>query len=156
MKLRLICVGKPASFHRAAIDEYGKRIGRYLPLETIELKEEKGGRKPDPDYIRSREGERILERIAPRSFVIVLDERGQALSSEGVAELLNTHMVEGTSELALIIGGAYGLSPEVKRQGDLRLSLSAMTLPHQLARMLLLEQLYRGLTILRNEPYHNR
>lgn len=156
MKLRLVCVGKPAPFLRESIEEYTGRIGRYLPLESIELKEEKGGRKPDPRYIRSREGERILEKIQPQAFVIVLDERGKAFDSEGVAGILDGHMQEGTADLTLVVGGAYGLSDEVRARGDILLSLSRMTLTHQMARLLLLEQIYRGLTILRNEPYHNR
>lgn len=156
--MRLVCVGKlSAPYLQAGVDEYAARIKRYLPLETVELKEEKGGgKKADPRYIRDREGERILEKIPAGAFTVVLDERGKGLDSEGLAALLERHMVQGTPELALVIGGAYGLNARVKERGDLLLSLSPMTFTHQMARLILLEQVYRGLTILRNEPYHNR
>ncbi|BCR03596.1 ribosomal RNA large subunit methyltransferase H [Desulfuromonas versatilis] len=158
MKLRLVCVGKLSeAFLREGAEEYAGRIQRYLPLEIIELKEEKqGGKKPDPRRIRDLEAERILARIPDGAFVLVLDENGRSLSSEGFSELLGRHMVQGTPELVAVIGGAYGLGERVKQRGDLVLSLSAMTFTHQMARLFLFEQIYRGLTILRNEPYHNR
>ncbi len=158
MKLRLLCVGKLSeSYLREGAEEYIGRIRRYAPLTIQELKEEKGGGKnPDPRYIRDREGERLLEKIGPDAWVIVLDEAGQAQRSEDLAALLERHMVQGTGELVLIIGGAYGLSGGVKQRADLLLSLSAFTLTHQMARLLLLEQVYRGFTIVRREPYHNR
>ncbi len=158
MKLRLICVGKISeTYLRDGVDEYAARIRRYLPLTTVELKEEKGGgRKADPRYLRDKEGERLLQRIPPEAFVVVLDERGKSLGSEELSALLERHMVQGTAEVALVLGGAYGLSEPVRRRADLLLSLSAMTFTHQMARLIVLEQLYRGLTILRNEPYHNR
>jgi len=158
VKLRLLCVGKlSAAYLQAGVDEYAARIRRYLPLNTVELKEEKGGgKKADPRYVRDREGERIVDKIPAEAFAIVLDERGAALSSEGLAELLDRHMVQGTPEVILVIGGAYGLSEAVKERANLLLSLSSLTLTHQMARLLLLEQIYRSMTILRNEPYHNR
>lgn len=158
MKLRLLCVGKLSeSFLREGAEEYANRIKRYAPLTVLELKEEKGGgKKADPRYIRDREGERILEKINPEAWVIVLDQGGAAHSSEQLAELLEQHMVRGTAEWVLVIGGAYGLSAAVKQRANLLLSLSALTLTHQLARLLLLEQIYRGFTIVRHEPYHNR
>jgi len=158
VKLRLLCVGKLSeSFLRAGAEEYTSRIRRYAPLTVLELKEEKaGGKKADPRYIRDQEGERILEKIGADAWVIVLAEEGVAQSSEELAGLLERHMVQGTAEWVLVIGGAYGLSAAVKQRADLLLSLSAMTLTHQLARLLLLEQIYRGFTIVRHEPYHNR
>lgn len=156
MKLRLLCVGRiTEDWLRAGIEEYAGRLRRYLPLTVVELKEEKGGRQADPAWIRSREGERLLEKLPPRGAVIVLDERGERLSSEALADRIERHMVGGTAELTFVIGGAYGLSEAVKARGDLLLSLSPMTLTHRMARLLLLEQLYRGLTIVRREPYHN-
>jgi len=158
VKLKLVCVGKLSeAFLRNGVDEYTQRLHRYLPFSCLELKEEKaGGKKADPRIIRALEGERILGRIPPEAFVLILDERGTALTSEGLAELLERHMVRGTPELTAIIGGAYGLSEKVRERGDMILSLSAMTFTHQMARLFLLEQLYRACTILRNEPYHNR
>jgi 23S rRNA (pseudouridine1915-N3)-methyltransferase len=158
VKLRLICVGKISEpYLKEGIDDYASRIKRYLPLTTVELKEEKGGgRKADPRYLRDREAERLLERIPSSAFTIVLDERGATLASEDFAALLGRHMVQGTPEVALVLGGPYGLAETVRKRGDLLLALSPMTFTHQMARLIVLEQLYRGLTILRNEPYHNR
>jgi 23S rRNA (pseudouridine1915-N3)-methyltransferase len=158
VKLRLLCIGRLSEpWLRQGVDEYAGRIRRYLPLEALELKEEKGGgRNADARYVRSREGARVLEKVPPGAFAVVLDERGERLTSEGLAGLLNRHMVGGTPELTWIVGGAYGLDETVRARSDLLLSLSPMTLPHQVARLVLLEQIYRGLTILRNEPYHNR
>ncbi|WP_298036281.1 23S rRNA (pseudouridine(1915)-N(3))-methyltransferase RlmH [uncultured Desulfuromonas sp.] len=157
MKLALLCVGKlSAPYLRKGAEDYSGRIRRYLPFREAELKEEKGGgKKADPRYIRDREGERILEKIPRGAFSVVLDEGGKALRSEELAGLIDRHMVQGTPELVFVIGGAYGLNDAVKKRADLVLSLSAMTFTHQMARLLLLEQIYRGLTILRNEPYHN-
>ncbi len=158
MKLRLICVGKLSEpFLREGSDEYSNRLKRYLPFSCLELKEEKaGGKKADARVIRELEGDKILAKISPDAFVIVLDERGTGLTSEDLADLLGRHMVQGTLEIAAVIGGAYGLSDKVKQRGNLILSLSAMTFTHQMARLFLLEQLYRAFTIIRNEPYHNR
>jgi 23S rRNA (pseudouridine1915-N3)-methyltransferase len=157
VKLRLLCVGKLSeSYLREGAEEYAGRIRRYAPLTIQELKEEKAGKKADPRYIRDQEGERILEKIGAEAWVVVLDEQGQAQRSEELAALLEQHMVQGTGELVLVIGGAYGLSAAVKQRANLLLSLSALTLTHQLARLLLLEQIYRGFTIVRREPYHNR
>jgi 23S rRNA (pseudouridine1915-N3)-methyltransferase len=158
VKLRLVCVGKISeSYLRVGVDEFATRIMRYLPLLVHELKEEKaGGKKADLRLLREREGARILEKIPATAFAVVLDEGGETLTSEGVAALLERHMVRGTPEIALVIGGPYGLSDTVRRRADLLLSLSPMTFTHQMVRLFLLEQIYRGLTILRNEPYHNR
>ncbi|MHB8709257.1 MAG: 23S rRNA (pseudouridine(1915)-N(3))-methyltransferase RlmH, partial [Desulfuromonadales bacterium] len=102
------------------------------------------------------EGDQLLARIPREAFVVVLDERGCGLTSAGLADLLEQHMVAGTGEWVLVIGGAHGLSEGIRQRANLLLSLSTMTLPHQIVRLLLLEQLYRGCTIIRNEPYHHR
>lgn len=158
MKLQLLSVGRlSAPFLREGVDEYAGRIARYLPFSCAELREEKGGgRKVDPRFIREREGEQILARVPQGAFAVVLDEQGRAHSSQQLAGLIEEHMVAGTPEVVWIIGGPYGLSAPVKRRADLLLSLSAMTFTHQMARLFLLEQIYRALTIIRNEPYHNR
>ncbi len=156
MKLHLVCVGKLPAFLREAVAEYGARLERYAAFSTLELKEEKAGKKAEPNFVRDREGERILEKLPPEAFVVVLDEKGRSLDSQGVADLLQKRMNQGTRDLRLVIGGAYGLSEAVKKRADLLLSLSPLTFTHQMARLVLLEQLYRGLSILRNEPYHNR
>ncbi|PLX96998.1 MAG: 50S rRNA methyltransferase [Desulfuromonas sp.] len=156
MKLTLLCVGKLSSpWLRDGAEDYQARIRRYLPLNVVELKEEKGGKKGDPRQVRDGEGERLLQRLGSDVPLLVLDENGKGCSSEELAQLLENRMLNGTQELAFVIGGAYGLSDAVKKRGKL-LSLSRMTLTHQMARLLLCEQIYRGLTIIRNEPYHNR
>lgn len=156
MKLRLVCVGRmSASYLNAGVADFSARIRRYLPLEVVELREEKTGSKTRPEQIRIKEGERILQRIAPQEQVIVLDEHGTLLDSLQLAKRLEGHMLEGTPALTAVIGGAYGVSPEVLQRANLRLALSPLTFTHQMARLIWLEQLYRGLTIIRNEPYHN-
>lgn len=157
MKLRLVCVGKLAeAWQRQAADDYAGRLQRYFPLEIVELKEEKGGRKGDIPGLLKREGARILEKVPERACLIVLDERGRSLGSEDLAGRLSDEMLHGGRDWCLVIGGPYGLAREVRQRADLLLSLSKMTFTHQMARLFLLEQLYRSSTILRNEPYHNR
>lgn len=148
MRLRLLCVGKLSQeYLRDGCALFEERLRRYLPVVVEELREQK---------TVAAEGELLLARIPAGAFAVVLDQRGRGLTSEELAQLLERHMVAGTGEWVLVIGGAHGLSEQVRRRADLLLSLSAMTLPHQLARLLLLEQLYRGCTIIRNEPYHHR
>lgn len=155
MKLRLICVGKLNDWQRAAAADYSERLQHYVGFECVELKEEKGGRKDAPAVLLKREGERILARVGDAERVMVLDERGRQFSSEGLAALLEEEMLHTSRDWCLIIGGAYGVDPEVHKRADLCLSLSKMTFTHQMARIFLLEQLYRSATIIRREPYHN-
>ena len=157
MKITLISVGKLSqSFLRDGVAEYAGRLQRYIAFKSHELKEVKGGSKADAKLIREQEGERILARVPSAAYLVALDEGGKSYGSEALAEFLGQHMLQGTGELVFVIGGAYGLSRAVKERANLLLSLSALTMTHQMARLLLLEQLYRGFTILRNEPYHNR
>ncbi len=157
MKLRLICIGKlTETWQRSAADDYAGRIKRYFPLDIVELKEEKGGRKGDTRGILKREGARIVAKVPERTFLIALDERGRNLKSEQLADLLSTEMLHGGREWCLVVGGPYGLDDDIRDRADLTLSLSKMTFTHQMARILLLEQLYRSCTIIKNEPYHNR
>lgn len=157
MKLRLVCVGKLAeAWQREAVKDYADRLQRYFPLEIVELKEEKGGRKGDIPGLLRREGARILEKVPQHSCLIVLDERGRSLGSEQLAERLSDEMLHGGRDWCLVIGGPYGLDATVRQRAELLLSLSKLTFTHQMARLFLLEQLYRSCTILRNEPYHNR
>lgn len=156
MKLQVLCVGRLAErFLKDGCDQYANRLQHYLPLSITELKEHKSGKKPDIPRIINNEGQAILQKISPNSFVVALDERGKSLSSVKLADLLQRHMLDGTAEIILVIGGPFGLSQTVLERADLRLSLSAMTMTHQMVRLLLLEQLYRACTIIRNEPYHH-
>jgi 23S rRNA (pseudouridine1915-N3)-methyltransferase len=155
VKLRLVCVGKLAeTWQQSAAADYAARLQRYFPFEAVELKEEKG--KGSPKEILKREGARILEKVPEQSLLIVLDEQGRQFTSEQLAERLSAEMLHGGRDWCLVIGGPYGLSPAIRERADLLLSLSKMTFTHQMARIFLLEQLYRGCTIIRNEPYHNR
>jgi 23S rRNA (pseudouridine1915-N3)-methyltransferase len=157
VKLRVLCVGKLSeAYLREGCTLFQERLRHYLPLAVEEVKEQKTAGPGDVPRGIALEGEQLLGRIPTGAFVIALDERGRPLTSTALAGLLEQHMVAGTSEWAMVIGGAHGLSEDVRRRANLVLSLSAMTLPHQLVRLLLLEQLYRGCTIIRNEPYHHR
>ncbi len=156
MKLNLLCVGRlTIPYLNEGCAEFAERIKRYLPLSIHEIKEHKTGRKQDLPRIISSEGEALSQRIPKGTFVIALDQRGKTLSSEELATLMQDHMVRSTPEWTLLIGGPYGLSERLRKEADLILSLSALTLTHQMARLLLLEQLYRCCTIIRNEPYHH-
>lgn len=156
MKFRLVCVGRLSeAWLKQGAADYLKRLQRHYTFEIVELKEEQGQQKDVAGILR-REGARILERVPDNAQVIVLDERGTQLGSVDLAERLQQEMLHGGRDWCLVIGGPYGLDPTVRARADLLLSLSAMTLTHQMARVLLLEQLYRSGTIIRNEPYHNR
>jgi len=156
MKFRLVCVGRLSEeWLRAGAADYLKRLQRHYKVEIVELKEEQGSSKDIAGLLR-REGARILERIPANALAMVLDERGKQLGSEDLADRLRQEMLHGGRDWCLVIGGPYGLDPAVRQRADLLLSLSKMTLTHQMARLLLLEQLYRSGTIIRHEPYHNR
>jgi 23S rRNA (pseudouridine1915-N3)-methyltransferase len=157
VKLRLLCVGRLSeSYLREGCTLFTERLRHYLPLTVEELKEQKAANRGEIARAVAVEWEQLLGRIPAGAFVIVLDERGRGMNSAELAALMERHMVTGTSEWILVIGGAHGLSEAVRQRAELVLSLSAMTLPHQLVRLLLLEQLYRSCTIIRNEPYHHR
>ncbi len=156
MKLHLLCVGRlTIPYLNDGCTEFAERLKRYLPLSITEIKEHKSGKKQDVPRIIAKEGENLSQRIPNGAFVIALDQRGKSLSSEQLADLMNEHMVRSIAEWALLIGGPYGLSDAMRNRADLVISLSPMTLTHQMARLLLLEQLYRCCTIIRNEPYHH-
>lgn len=156
MRLSLLCVGRlTLPFLSDGCAEFAERLKRYLPLSITEIKEHKTGRKQDLQRIITTEGENLAQRIPTGSFVIALDQHGNKKSSEQLAELMNNHMLRSIPEWTLLIGGPYGLSETLRKRADLILSLSTLTLTHQMARLLLLEQLYRCCTIIRNEPYHH-
>ena len=156
MKLTVLAVGKVKKKHFAAgCSDYLGRLPRYTPIDVVEIKDEpvKGGR--SPDQIRGREAERIRARIPKGALVFALDERGDTPTSKSLATQLGRIRDQGRREVAFIIGGPLGLEPALRAECDHLLALSAFTLPHELARLVLLEQLYRAFTILAGEPYHN-
>ena len=156
MKLNLLCVGRlTLPYLSEGSAEFADRLKRYMPLSITEIKEHKTGRKLDVQRIIATEGELLAKQITAGTFVIVLDQQGKQLSSTELADLMNRHMVQGLPAWTIVIGGPYGLAAALRERADLVLSLSAMTLTHQMARLLILEQLYRCCTIIRNEPYHH-
>ena len=158
MKITLICVGKlKEKYLTMGVEEYVKRLSRYCTLDIIELPDEKTPENAGEaleEQIKRKEGERILKSIKADSYCIALAIEGRGLTSEELAEKLNSLGVSGTSHISFIIGGSLGLSPEVLSRADDKLSFSKMTFPHQLMRMILLEQIYRSYRIIHNQPYH--
>lgn len=158
MNINIIAIGKiKEKFIKEAIKEFEKRLSRYCKLSIIELEDEKAPQNlslKDMDIIKDREGDRILSKLNPTSYIIALDIKGKSLSSEDFSEKIENLMVEGNNDITFIIGGSIGLSKEILGKSNYKLSFSKMTFPHQLMRLILLEQIYRGFRIMKNEPYH--
>ena len=149
--IRIICVGKIKEKYLVdAISEYSKRISKYSKIEIIELQDESQG---ETSKILKLEGEKIDKYLSPKDFVISLEIDGKNLTSVELANLIEEKQIE-YSNITFIIGGSYGLSKEVKERSNYSLSFSKMTFPHQLFRLLLLEQIYRSFKINNNESYH--
>lgn len=158
MKISIICVGKiKERFYVDAIAEYSKRLGRYCQLEIIEVADEKT---PDnaslaqEEQIKAKEGQRILDKLKEDAYVCTLEIAGKQLDSPQFAEWIQTTTLKGISHIHFIIGGSLGLHESVLKRSQFALSFSNMTFPHQLMRVILLEQVYRSFRILHHEPYH--
>lgn len=158
MKITLITVGKiKEKYFTMAIDEYVKRLSRYCKLDIVEVADEKT---PDEasdkecQLIKDKEGERILAKIAEDAYVIALAIDGKMLNSVELSQKIEKLGIDGRSHIVFIIGGSLGLSDKVLSRADYRLSFSPMTFPHQLMRVVLLEQIYRSYRIISGEPYH--
>ena len=167
MKIDIVCVGKvKESFYRDAINEYTKRLSRYADVNIIEVADEKTpdrASETEEKEIRRREGERILKYLktgsgsqnnSGKAFIITLEINGKEIDSVQLAEKINSLGVDGVSHIQFVIGGSLGLSDEVTKLADYHLSFSKMTFPHQLMRVILLEQIYRSYRIISGEPYH--
>ena len=158
MKITVITVGKiKEKYLKDAIAEYSKRLSRYCKLEILEVADEKtpdGASEIVEENIREKEGERILKLIKEDAYVITLEISGKMLTSEELADRIETLGIQGKSHLEFVIGGSIGLGREVLRRSDYALSFSKMTFPHQLMRVILLEQIYRSYRIINGEPYH--
>ena len=158
MKITLVTVGKiKEAYLRDAVAEYSKRLSRYCKLEILEAADEKTPDAASPaeeEAIRAREGERILRYLREDMYVITLEIGGAMLSSEALADQVGALALRGKSSLAFVIGGSLGLGEAVRKRSDYALSFSRMTFPHQLMRVILLEQIYRSFRILNHEPYH--
>ncbi len=158
MNVTILAVGKiKESFYRDAIMEFSKRLSRYCSLKILEVADEKT---PDaaPEsvitQIKEKEGDRLLERIRPGSHVVALAIKGKKMSSEALASHMEQLTVQGVSDICFVIGGSLGLSDRVLHRAQEQLSFSDMTFPHQLMRVILLEQIYRSFRIIHHEPYH--
>lgn len=158
LSVRLICVGKLGEkFWKTACEEYAKRLSGYCKLEIVELPEQRLPDAPSEGQVRqalAREADAIRAKIPAGAAVLALCVEGKQLSSEELAETLGALTVSGTSRLAVLIGGSCGLDETLKQEARLRLSMSKMTFPHHLARVMVLEQLYRALNILAGGKYH--
>lgn len=158
MKITLITVGKiKETYFTGAIKEYGKRLSRYCKLEVRELADEKtpdGASAALEQQIKKKEGARILKAIREEAYVVALAIDGNPLDSEQLAKKIEALGIAGVSHITFIIGGSLGLDESVIKRADYLLSFSKMTFPHQLMRVILLEQIYRSYRIMQNEPYH--
>ncbi|MGN1350332.1 MAG: 23S rRNA (pseudouridine(1915)-N(3))-methyltransferase RlmH [Anaerovoracaceae bacterium] len=158
MNIQVVCIGKlKEKYWSDAVAEYSKRLGRFCGFEIRELKEERLPDRASPaeeQQVIDAEGKNILKQLGSGSYVIALDVRGKQLSSEQLSAKIEQLGVEGRSNVDFIIGGSLGLSQEVLQRADFRLSFSPMTFPHQMMRVILLEQIYRGFKIMHNEAYH--
>ena len=151
--MTIAVVGKPKDRHlAAAIDAYETRASRYWTIDVVEVREA-GGRNVPPEQVREREGERLSERVPDSADVIVCDETGDRLTSQQFASLMTTAR-DRARDLAFIVGGAFGVAATLRARAVRRLQLAPFTLPHEMARLVLAEQLYRAGTIARGEPYH--
>jgi 23S rRNA (pseudouridine1915-N3)-methyltransferase len=152
VRLRILAVGKDRSgLYQPAVDEYLKRLGRYARVELVEVPEAR--RHAGTPRAREEEAETLAGKLGPRERLVALDERGTEHTSPELARRLAAWLAGGR-DVALVLGGSDGLAPELLQRADERLSLSRLTLAHRLARLVLVEQLYRAFTILKGEPYH--
>lgn len=158
MKISIVCVGKiKEKFFRDAIDEYTKRLSRFCKLEIVEVADEKtpdGASEKLEEQIRVTEGERILKAVPDSAYMILLAIKGEELTSEALSDKISKLGVGGESHICFVIGGSLGTSEAVYKRADYKLSFSKMTFPHQLMRVVLLEQIYRSFKISAGEPYH--
>lgn len=158
MNIQIVCIGKlKEKYWEDAIKEYSKRLKRFVNLEIVELKEARlpeNASAADEEKVKQLEGEEILKKIKKGTYMITLEIKGKELSSEELAKKFADLALEGKGDIALVIGGSLGLSPEVSQRADFKLSFSKMTFPHQMMRVVLLEQIYRSFKINNNETYH--
>lgn len=158
MKITIISVGKlKEPFLREGILEYSKRLKKYCQLEILEVEDEKtldSVKEELLERIRQKEGDKILRKLPEKSYLITLEIEGKNFSSIELANHIQEKCIEGQSHLTFVIGGSLGLSKEVRERSHLKLSFGKMTYPHQLMRVILLEQIYRSFRIIHKEPYH--
>ena len=158
MKITIACVGKiKEKYLTAGIEEFSKRLTPFCKLETLSINEERMPENPsaaEKEQVLERETQRLLAIIPQNSYVILLDVIGKQLSSPELAAKLDALTLAGSSHITFVIGGAFGYTDALRKRADLALSFSKMTFPHQLMRVILLEQIYRSYRIIQGEPYH--
>lgn len=158
MQITVVSVGKlKEKYLKEGIEEYSKRLSAYCKLQLVEVNDEKAPEElsaAEMEQVKRKEGERILSQLKPDQYVIALAIEGQMWTSEKLSAELDRLALHGKSQVAFVIGGSLGLSDEVLKRADVHLSFSKMTFPHQLVRLILLEQVYRAFKISRGEPYH--
>lgn len=157
MKITLLSIGKTTdSYLLEGMNKYLQRIKHYVVFKTVELPELKNTKSLSQEQQKNKEATLVLKNVSSTDHLILLDERGQELSSVNFSTLLNKKMVGGVQHLVFVIGGPYGFDPRVYNRADYQISLSKMTFSHQMVRLFFVEQLYRAYTILRGEPYHHQ
>ena len=157
MKIKIYAIGKIKDFYKLGCDEYIKRLSSYVQVEVIELKDEPIPDRPSESEIlkaKKLEGNRVLSCLKEKEYLIALDLNKKEMTSEDFARYLNDKFVSNGANISFVIGGSYGLSDELKARINDSISLSTLTFPHQLARLVLLEQIFRAFKILNNETYH--
>lgn len=158
MKFTFLTIGKiKEKWMRQGIEEYLKRLSPMAKVEILSPDEEKMPENPSPalkEKVMEKEGDKLLKYLKDEDFLILLDLKGKPVTSEGLADILQTKMVAGTSHFFFMIGGPYGNGENIRKRADLKISISAMTFTHQMARLILAEQVYRAMKIIRHEPYH--
>jgi len=156
VKVECWFIGKTADkYLQEGIDKYAKRLPHYLPFELAIIPDVKNAGKISSDQLKEKEGELILARLKPQDGLILLDERGLEMTSEALANWLQDQLQSPYRRLIFVVGGAFGFADSVYQRANGKLALSQLTFSHQMVRLFCLEQLYRAMTILRNEPYHN-
>ncbi len=158
MRFTFLTIGKiKEKWMRQGIDEYLKRLSPMAKVEILSPDEEKMPENPSPamkEKVMEKEGDKLLKYLKDEDFLILLDLKGKPVTSEGLADILRRKMVSGTSRFFFMIGGPYGNGKNIRKRANLKISISAMTFTHQMARLILAEQVYRAMKIIRHEPYH--
>lgn len=156
MKILLVTIGKThTKYVVKGIEDYVGRLKRYVPFALEELPDVKTSKTTPEETQKSAEGDLILKQLAPSDFVVLLDERGREFTSVEFSDYLQKIMAMGRKQIVFVVGGPYGFSKAVYERSDAKLSLSRMTFNHEMVRLFFIEQIYRAMTILRNEPYHH-
>jgi len=156
VKILLLTIGNTdKKYMREGVDDYVKRLSFYIPFEIKVIPDIKNRSSLSEELQKEKEGQLILNQVSPGDYIVLLDEHGAEYSSIAFSKWIEKKMIAGTRQLIFVIGGPYGFSNTVYQRSDLKISLSQMTFSHQMVRMIFVEQIYRAMTIIKNEPYHH-